>query len=133
MLDVLIVDDDPNVRECLARALNEAGHRVEQAGDGTKAIDLVHRCVFDLAIVDVHMPTMGGLTLLRRLRRFAPETDVVLMTSFSNVLDAVTGLRDGAVDYLVKPFEPDALVERVETFMMQRRWVARPHRLDGTG
>ncbi|MFI5302699.1 MAG: response regulator, partial [Polyangiales bacterium] len=121
MLDVLVADDDPNVRESLTRALTEAGHRVEQAHDGAQAIVLAHGGQFDVAILDVQMPRLGGLSVLRRLRRWAPDTEVVLMTSFGNVLDAVTAFRDGAVDYLVKPFDPVLLAQKVSRSSARRR------------
>ncbi|MEO8797567.1 MAG: sigma 54-interacting transcriptional regulator, partial [Polyangiaceae bacterium] len=74
---------------------------------------LVDARKFDLAICDVQMPKLDGLTLFRRVRHVAPRTAVVIMTSFGRIPDAVGSLRDGAVDYVTKPFDPDEFTERV--------------------
>jgi two-component system, NtrC family, response regulator HydG len=107
MLDVLVVDDDEIVRESVSLALVNAGHRVAQASDGEMAMSLFASRAFDLAICDVHMPKMDGLTLCRRLRREAPAMALVIMTSFGTVEGAVASLRGGVVDYVSKPFDPD--------------------------
>jgi DNA-binding NtrC family response regulator len=121
MMDVLVADDDRNVLESVSRALIDAGHRVTEAADGAEAAELVAAHVFDLAICDVQMPRMGGLTLLRRIRREAPGTAVVLMTAYGQIPDVVESMRDGAVDYVTKPFDPDDLVARIVTPIEERR------------
>ena len=125
MLEVLIAEDDEIVRQGIADALGRAGHVVTEAADGEQAAALVEEKKFDVAICDVHMPKLDGLTLFRRVRRVAPRTAVVLMTSFGKIPDAVGSLRDGAVDYITKPFDPDELVSRVigpiaERFTLRR-------------
>jgi DNA-binding NtrC family response regulator len=113
MLDVLLVDDDDIVRGSIAEALVRAGHRVTQAEDGEQAASLVDSQRFDLAICDVHMPKMDGLTLFRRVKRVAPRTAVVVMTTFGNIPDAIGSLRDGAADYVTKPFDPDDFIAKI--------------------
>ena len=113
MLDVLLVDDDENVRESVALALVNAGHQVTEASDGAQAVDLLSSHAFDLAICDVQMPRLDGLTLFRRIRREAPGTAVVIMTSYGRVPDVVDSMRDGAVDYVTKPFDPDEFAHKV--------------------
>jgi DNA-binding NtrC family response regulator len=113
MLDILVVDDDDIVRESVSEALVSAGHRVAQAGDGEKAMSLFATQAFDVAICDVHMPKMDGLTLCRRLHRDSPGTALVIMTSYGNVSDAVASLRGGVVDYVSKPFDPDEFAAKV--------------------
>jgi two-component system, NtrC family, response regulator HydG len=113
MLDVLVVDDDDIVRESVSQALVLAGHRVAQASDGEVAMSLFATRAFDVAVCDVHMPKMDGLTLCRRLRREAPGTALVIMTSYGNVPDAVESLRGGVVDYIAKPFDPDEFATSV--------------------
>ena len=98
MLDILVVDDDEDVRKSLADALASAGHRVAQAGDGEEAMSLFAHRAFDVAVCDVQMPRMDGLTLCRRLHRESPATALVLMTSYGNVPDAVSSLRSGVID-----------------------------------
>ncbi len=113
MLDVLLVDDDDNVRDSVASALLSAGHTVTEASDGEQALDLLSSHAFDLAICDVQMPRVDGLTLFRRLRREAPRTAVIIMTSHGKIPDVIDTLRDGAVDYVTKPFDPDEFTQRV--------------------
>jgi len=110
MLDILLVDDEPDLREVLEDQLREAGHRVETAVDGQEAMDQLQRRVFDVLICDVRLPKIDGLTLFRRVRREAPSTDVILMTAFADVAQAVSALKEGAFDYLTKPFDVDELL-----------------------
>jgi two-component system, OmpR family, response regulator ResD len=112
-LDVLVVDDEGPVRESLSEALSGAGHRVAQASDGATALSLVATRFFDVAICDVQMPGMDGLTLCRKLRNEAPGTALVLMTSCADFTDVVAALRLGVVDYVTKPFDPRELVTHV--------------------
>ncbi len=123
MLEVLLADDDPDVRQAVGEALTGRGHRVTEAFDGAHAVDLLSVHVFDLAICDVRMPRLDGLTLLRRIRREAPRTSVVMMTSFAAISDAVSSLRDGAVDYVAKPFDVDEFIASVVDPIEERRSV----------
>jgi DNA-binding NtrC family response regulator len=93
--------------------LTEAGHRVVMLGDGAAAINLIKERVFDAAIVDVRLPRVDGLTLLRHIRQHAPTTAVLLVTGYAAVDDAVTSLHVGAQDYLTKPIDPEKLLARV--------------------
>lgn len=113
MLEVLLADDDVNVRESIATALQNEGHRVTEASDGQEAVELIGTRPFDVAICDVRMPRVDGLTLFRRIRREAPKTAVVLMTSQARIPDVVDTLRDGAVDFVTKPFDPTEFVQNV--------------------
>jgi len=121
MLDVLLVDDDEFVRKGVAEALVHAGHHVTEACDGEEALAIFTDRDFDVAIFDVRMPKVDGLTLLRRLRRDRPSTAVVIMTSFGRIHDVVSSLRDGAVDYVSKPFDPDLFVSSVVGPIAERR------------
>jgi DNA-binding NtrC family response regulator len=121
MLDVLVADDDRNVLESVCRALAEAGHRVTEAADGAQAAELLSSHAFDLAICDVEMPKLGGMTLLRRIRREAPGTVVVIMTAYGRVPDAVDSLRDGAIDYVTKPFDPEEFASQIVGPIDERR------------
>ncbi|HEY3815585.1 MAG TPA: response regulator [Polyangiaceae bacterium] len=121
MLEVLVADDDENVREAVASAIVSAGHRVTEATDGAEAVELMASQVFDLAICDVQMPRLGGMALLRRIRRDAPGTAVVIMSAFGEIPDAVSSLRDGAVEFVTKPFDPDEFARQiVEPIAVQR-------------
>src|SRR5579862_7738099 len=95
-LDVLVVDDDEPTRLTLAYALQDAGHKVTQAADGQEAIAQASERTFDVAILDVRLPQIDGLSVFRHLRATAPTTAVILMTAFATVPDAVASLREGA-------------------------------------
>jgi len=113
MIDILVIDDDPDVRASVSDALADAGHRVLQAADVAHATKLIGLMRFDLALCDVRLPDGDGASLLRRIRREAPSTSVVMMTSFGTVSDVVGALRDGAIDYVTKPFDPYAFTHTV--------------------
>jgi DNA-binding NtrC family response regulator len=121
MLDVLLVDDDESVREGIAGALVDAGHRVTQACDGEEALSLLATQAFDLAVCDVQMPKVDGLTLFRRVRLEAPGMAVVIMTSYGSIPDVVATLRGGAVDYITKPFDPETFAAKVVAPIAERR------------
>ncbi len=112
-LEVLVVDDDVAVRESVSSALVAAGHRVTEAADGARALALIVARTFDVAIFDIRLPKVDGLTLFRRLRLESPGTAAVLMTAYATVPDAVAALRSGAHDYVAKPFDPEEFVTRV--------------------
>src|SRR5687767_13681536 len=106
-LEVLLVDDEPDLRVALADALRQASHRVAVASDGAEADALLAARAFDVLLCDVRLPKMDGLTRFRRARQRSPSTDVILMTAYAEVADAVAALKEGAFDYLSKPFELD--------------------------
>ena len=112
-MKVLLVDDEPELRQGLAEALEDAGHGVTQVGDGEAAAALLGGQTFDVILTDVRLPGLDGLDLIRRARREAPLTDCILMTAFADVGDAVAALKEGASDYLTKPFDLDELLHHV--------------------
>jgi DNA-binding NtrC family response regulator len=125
---VLIVDDDAAIRASLADAISEWASDVRTAGDVTEALRHVAECVPDLVLSDVRMPGTSGVDLLRLLRERAPATDVVLMTAYDDMNTIVTAMREGAIDFVVKPIALDALrdiVERVFSDRLARRAAAR--------
>src|SRR5690242_2933667 len=120
MLEILVVDDDDIIRESVCSALAGAGHKVTGVPDGERALSILGGARFDVAVCDVQMPGIDGISLFRRLRRDAPGTDVVLMTAFGSVADAVSTMRDGA-EYVTKPFDPDDLARDVIGPIARRR------------
>jgi two-component system, NtrC family, response regulator AtoC len=106
---VLVVDDEPRMRQVLATALKELGYEALTAADGAAALEQVEADTVDLVLSDLRMPGMSGHELLLELRRRAPDVPVVLMTAYSTVKDAVQAIKDGAFDYIGKPFEMDEL------------------------
>jgi two-component system response regulator AtoC len=103
---ILVVDDKENVRALLARILGEA-HDITEAEDGQRAVSLLASRVFDVVLTDLRMPGADGFEVLRVVRSQAPDTEVILMTAYATVQDAVTAMKQGAFDYLQKPFDPD--------------------------
>jgi DNA-binding NtrC family response regulator len=110
---LLLAEDDRIVRITVRDALEEAGYAVTECADGTAALAAMQREAFDLVLTDVRLPGVDGLTLFRRARVLLPEAGVVLMTAFADADDAVAVMREGARDYVQKPFEIEELVLRV--------------------
>jgi DNA-binding NtrC family response regulator len=113
-LDVLLVDDEPDIELLAGEALRDAGHRVTAVKDGAEALELVRARAFDLMICDIRLPKLDGLSLFRQTRQQSPDTTVILMTAFAAVQDAVAAVKEGAHDYLTKPFEIDEITLRVK-------------------
>lgn len=114
---VLVVEDDNSLNEALSDTLVSAGYSVESAGDGREALRFLDKKNVDLVISDIHMPNMEGTSLLNRMKQDKPEVPVMLMTAYGTIQQAVETMRNGAVDYLVKPFEAEVLVNMVERYI----------------
>ncbi|RBL72068.1 sigma-54-dependent Fis family transcriptional regulator [Pseudomonas sp. MWU13-2625] len=112
-IKVLLVEDDRSLREALADTLLLAGHDYQAVGSAEEALQAVEREAFSLVVSDVNMPGMDGHQLLALLRARQPQLPVLLMTAHGAVERAVDAMRQGAADYLVKPFEPKALLDLV--------------------
>jgi two-component system response regulator MprA len=114
---ILIVDDEPAVRDALESSLRFEGYTVACAEDGLAALTAVEQTAPDLVILDVLMPRMDGLTASRRLRARGDTVPVLMLTARDSVGDRVTGLDAGADDYLAKPFDLDELLARVRALL----------------
>jgi len=114
MPSVLIIDDDDSLRRVMEYQLGQAGYRVLVAADGPAGLAVFREERPDLVITDVQMPTMSGYEVLRAIRELGPETVVIVVTAFATVEKAVEAMRQGAHDYLTKPFSRDALCMAVE-------------------
>jgi len=110
---VLVVEDDPSLREALRDTLELGGYQVKTAGDGQAALACLDSHPVGMVVSDVQMRPMDGHELLGRIKNSHPQLPVLLMTAYGNIEKAVTAMRDGAVDYLAKPFEPQLLLEKV--------------------
>ena len=113
---ILIVEDDRALAEALQDMLQLASYAVSVAHDAGAALAALKRQRFSLVLSDVHMPGMDGHDLLRRIRALHPDTPVLLMTAYATVEKAVEAIREGAADYLVKPFEADVLITTVARY-----------------
>jgi two-component system response regulator MprA len=114
---ILVVDDEPAVREAVERALRLDGHDVVLAADGGEALDTLHEDPPDAVVLDVLMPRVDGLELCRRMRGRGDRTPVLMLTARDAVSDRVAGLDAGADDYLVKPFALEELLARVRALL----------------
>jgi two-component system response regulator FlrC len=114
LIKVLLVEDDRALRQALGDTLEIGGFAYRAVGSAEEALEAVQRDAYSLVVSDVNMPGMDGHQLLAHLRRQYPQLPVLLMTAHAAVERAVEAMRQGAVDYLVKPFEPKALLSLVE-------------------
>jgi len=106
---ILVVDDNNLMRSTVAKALSEIGWNIYQESSGADALALLGRRAIELAVVDLFMPEMDGLELLQRIRREYPKTGVIMMTAHASLQEAVESIKNGAIDFLQKPFSPDHL------------------------
>lgn len=117
MFDILIVDDDKEIRALLSRYLEEQGFRVSTASDLRSCDDVLKRRTPDLLVLDVLLPDGSGLDLCRDLRNRDPRIPVILLTALKEDIDRILGLETGADDYVGKPFNPRELVARIRAVL----------------
>jgi two-component system, OmpR family, phosphate regulon response regulator OmpR len=118
---LLVVDDDPKLRELLQRYLTEQQFEVTLASDATSMNRVLVRGVFDLIILDLMMPGEDGLSIVRRLRTSGDQTPVIMLTAKGDDVDRIVGLEMGADDYLAKPFNPRELLARISAVLRRQR------------
>jgi DNA-binding NtrC family response regulator len=104
---ILVVDDEQHVRNSLATWFREEGYNVSVAGNGKEALATLTREGTNILLVDIKMPGMDGLELQRKVRELAPDATIIIMTAYASVETAVQALKEGAYDYIVKPFDPE--------------------------
>src|SRR3982750_2723272 len=124
MARILVIDDDPGVRESLTRMLRGAGYAVLAAAGGEEGCDLARGDAFDVILSDMRMPGLSGLDVLRKLRDVHVDACFIVMTGFGTVDTAVEAMKLGAVDFVQKPFFRDELLMRVRA-ATDRRQLAR--------
>ncbi|MFA6230719.1 MAG: sigma-54 dependent transcriptional regulator [Rhodanobacter sp.] len=106
---ILVVDNEAKMRRILELALKNMGHHVEQAADGEEALAAIEHGVFDLVLTDLRMPRMDGIGLLNALRERKVEVPVIVLTAYGTIETAVTAMKLGAVDYIIRPFEMETI------------------------
>jgi two-component system, NtrC family, response regulator HydG len=117
---LLVADDDPGLRESLERTLTREGYKVVLASDGRAALERVQAGGVDLIVTDLRMPGLTGLELLRAAKAIMPDVDVILLTAFGTVEEAVKAMKDGAYDFLTKPFRREQLIKLVDKALERR-------------
>ena len=118
-ISILIVDDEESVRDSLFNWFTEDGFRVECAENAKKALSMLESDYFDIILADIKMPGMDGLEMLRRIKSLKTESIIIVMTAFATVDTAVKALKDGAFDYVTKPFDPDDLTHLIRNATKQ--------------
>lgn len=117
---ILIIDDEPSLRHTLARILQRANFEVTTAASGQEGLALLGQHAFDLVYLDIRMPDMSGMEVLKRIHATQPDLPVVLFTAQPDLNSALEALRQGAADYLLKPLQPGEMIQRTESILAQQ-------------
>ena len=112
---ILIVEDEKELCDTIAKSLHHAGYEVDTCYDGAEAMTIIQEEAFDLIVLDLNLPGMDGMEILRRMRRTDDETKVLILSARSQIADKVDGLDAGANDYLAKPFHLEELEARIRS------------------
>ena len=121
---ILIVDDEQIMRESLAGWLERDGHEVTLADSGEAAVSILKDMHFDILLVDIKMEGISGLDVLKYVKENDPDVAVIMITAYGSIATAIDAMKNGAYDYLLKPFDPDALgvlIERIIEHQAQIR------------
>jgi DNA-binding NtrC family response regulator len=118
---ILVVDDERNIRNNLGMVLEAEGYKVDKASNGDEAILQVKAGLYDIVFVDIQMPKMDGLELLRYLRGLRPKMPVVMLTAYGTVSRAVDAMKLGAVDFIEKPFDPKNILLLCEEILQRQK------------
>ena len=119
-MNILIIDDEKQLVSALSSILKQNNYSVDGAYDGEEGLDYATSSIYDLIILDVMMPKMDGLTLLKILRSKKIDTPILLLTAKSDVADKILGLNLGADDYITKPFNTDELLARIKALLRRK-------------
>lgn len=119
-VNILVVDDEIILRTALQSILTSYGFEVITCESGQRALNLLQQKPFDLALVDVRLPDMDGLELMQEIKRISPDTGIIIITAYAEVKSAVRAIKEGAFDYLSKPFQEEELLITIEKFLKYR-------------
>lgn len=126
---ILIIDDEASLRQTTARILQRAGFEVTTAASGKEGLALVSQHPFDLVYLDIRMPDMTGLDVLKIIHEKFPDLPVILFTAQPDVNSAIEALRRGATDYLLKPLKPQSVIDRTQTILAYKQMERRKREL----
>jgi DNA-binding NtrC family response regulator len=119
---ILVVDDDDVVRLSYQRSLQSSCGRVEAVADGEKALQAMKREAFDVVLLDLRMPGMDGISVLKQIKQLWPRAEVVVITGYPTIETAKEAMQLGACDYLAKPVGPDEVIHAANEAMTQKVW-----------
>ncbi|HMB59585.1 MAG TPA: response regulator [Xanthomonadales bacterium] len=125
---ILIIDDEEVVRLSHFRSLVRAGYKADSARNGNEALCLMEQKAFDIVFLDLRMPGMDGIAVLKAIKRQWPDTEVVIITGFPTIATAKEAVRLGAYHYLVKPVGPDDVVRVANKALTHKGWAIRTER-----
>jgi len=111
---LLIIDDEPSLRHLLRTILEELGYAIEEAENGQQGLDILHDTNFALILCDIRMPELDGLEFIRRALQVNPELTIIMMSAYGSVETAIDCVKQGAYDYISKPFRPDDVILTVK-------------------
>ncbi len=114
MNKILIVDDEQKMRHILEIILEQNGYKTDQASNGQEALELIKKNHYSIVITDLKMPVMDGMTLLKEIKKIDPDYPVVVLTAYGSIDSAVDAIKQGAIDYITKPFEEEKIIITVE-------------------
>lgn len=120
---ILVVDDEPNIRDLLSTSLRFAGFSVETAGNGNTAVEMAEKSNPDLILLDVMLPDMNGFSVTKKLRSMGNTSPVLFLTARDETKDKITGLTVGGDDYVTKPFSLDEIVARIHAILRRTKQV----------
>ena len=123
MHKILVVDDDQDMQENIVEILESANFDVCAAGNGREALELARETVFDLVLLDLIMPDMGGMEALPSIKRQCPNIKIIMITAFSTIDNAVEAMRKGADDYITKPFKINELLMAVKKCLEEAKFL----------
>lgn len=121
MFNILIVEDQKNLRESLAIAFKREGYEVDEAQSGEEALEHIRKRTYDLVVVDLKMGSTDGLSVLKASKEMSPSTEFVVMTAYGTIDSAVQAMKYGAYDYITKPFQPSGILTIVKRAMEKKR------------
>ena len=118
---IMVIDDEFTVRDSLFNWFTEDGFKVDTADNAQEALKKFQKESFDIALIDIKMPGMDGLELQKKIKEVSPETTTIIITAYASVESAIQALKEGAFDYVTKPFDPDELSHMIQNAIQQRK------------
>src|SRR5574341_550644 len=130
MKNILVIEDDRKMRDGLVEILTDEGYGVESAENGQLGLDRIKKKDFDVVLTDLIMPVMGGMEVLREIRRLKPKTCVIIITAYGTIENTVEAMKIGASDYITKPFKIDEVQTKIRKVLAEAEIEKCPQILD---